>query len=168
MHRSGKLVLLGMLLVGIGLAAFAVWHRYANTRQALAFWGPEAAELISTSTGAELLVLAPSGESSRTVEPAIEHGGQWFAIRSRHDLSKVRGLAHLRAALVEDASFDWTAAQTCGPQWSHALRFFEGGAETAILLDLECAHAAQLGHTQGVSIQPIAAGLKEFIKEASD
>ena len=167
MHRSGKLVLLGMLLVGIALAGFAVWHRYANTRMALAFWGPQAAELISTADGAELLVLAPQGESSTTGKPVIEHAGRRFAIRSQYDLSNVRGLAHLRAALVEDSSFDWSGAQTRAPEWTHGLRFFENGRETVVLLDLECGRATSAEHDEGVSIQPIAAGLKKFIEESS-
>jgi hypothetical protein len=167
MHRSGKLVLLGMLLIGVGLAGFAVWHRYANTRQALAFWGPQAAELISTADGAELLVLEPQGESSGTDEPAIEHAGRPFTIRRQYDLSKVRGLAHLRAALVEDSSFDWSGAQACDPRWTHGLRFFENGHETVVLLDLECGRATSAESDEGVSIEPIAAGLKEFIEEAS-
>ena len=164
MHRSGKLVLLGMLLVGVGLAAFAVWHRYASTRQALAFWGPHAAGLISTSAGAELLVLARDAKSPSVGGP-IEHAGRQLSIRERHDLSDVRGLAHMRAALVEDSSFDWTGSRKCESRWTHALRFFDGDAEAIVLIDLNCQTTASADTTATASIAPIADGLWKIIGE---
>ena len=162
MLNSGKLVLVGMITLAVVLATIAVWHRRESTRRPLELWGAEAAGLIAGSSRAELLVL--SGVAGAEGD-YVEHKGSKIAVQQRYDLKQVRGLVHLRAALVEDASFHWGEQSECQPVWQYGLQFIEGDRQAIVLLDLDCGVAAVAGRDEIVSIRPIAAGLKQVIAE---
>jgi hypothetical protein len=107
-----------MLAVALGLAAFAVWFQWRQTRRCLDFLGPETAARIQSAPRVELWEL-----DGRTSEP-----------RRRLDVSDARGLVHLRRGLVEDGNFAWGAvpAHAVGavPEvpatgWDAALAFFD-------------------------------------------
>ena len=166
MPNSGKLVLVGMFALAVVLASIAVWHRRESTRRPLAFWGADAAGLIAGSSQAKLLVLTKPDSESHSDDSFVEHRGDRLAVESRHDLAEIRGMVHLRAAFVEDASFSWDAPLDCQPNWKYGLQFVNGDRETTVLVDPDCEVAMLAGRNDVVSIRPIAAGLRKVIDQA--
>ena len=98
--RSGVLLGIGVLVLGICGAALSIYARKTKLEQTTRFWGPE------TITGlqlAEKIELRPIGSSS--FDPV--------------DISGTPSLGHLRHALLDDRGFDWNtessgaAAEMC-------------------------------------------------------
>jgi hypothetical protein len=149
---GGRLVL-GMLVVGLLLALFAVWFQWRQTRRCLDFYGPLAARHIQSAPRVELWEL----------------DGRPDAPRRRIDITSARGLVHLRRGLVEDANFIWPAfrwsatadATAGGPAWDVALAFFESDAATepGTLLLIDFARSPDRGGRLAVAGRPEAAGL---------
>jgi len=115
---TGRLLVAAMLLGALGLAVFAIWFQWQQTRRCLDFFGPETAARIQSAVRVELWEL-----DGRTIEP-----------RRRLDVSTARGLVHLRRGLVEDGNFVWQSALgstakavTIRPfsGWDAALAFFD-------------------------------------------
>lgn len=115
---SGAWIVGGMLGLGVALAVFALWYQWAQTRRCLAFYGGEAAHRIQVAPRVELWRLDPSGVAVRP-EPV-----------RRADISKARGLVHLRHGLVEDANFAWDEKpEPFRPASAVGLAFFDHAAD---------------------------------------
>lgn len=95
---SGIVLVMGLLALALGLAAFAVWFQWQQTRRCLDFYGVAAARAIQAADRVELWErVPPSADGPATVR--------------RLDVTGVRGLVHLRRGLVEDANLDWTTGR---------------------------------------------------------
>jgi hypothetical protein len=88
------------------------------------------------------------------------------------DISNHKGLTHLRAALLEDRSFDWSAAGPADSDWANSLVFevSEGAEPRAVILfssDFQWAANGSTGEgaNHAVSTSPIAQGLVEFFAD---
>jgi len=154
----GSLLVLGILGLAAGLAAFAVWFQWTQTRRCLAFFGPEVATAIQVAPRVEAWRLSPAGAGGRPLAT------------SRTDVSQARGLVHLRHGLVEDSNYAWTAEPSAGPPpaaWDVALAFFPAGAAepTAVLaFDLEQAGAVTVvGRPGRISLGRLAPGLRKWM-----
>lgn len=118
--RRGTRLVVAMVGLAVGLATFAVWFQWRQTRKCLAFYGPEAARRIQSAPRVELWEL----------------DGWPDAPRRRRDITGARGLVHLRRGLVEDANFEWSGATDLAtdgpaePAWDAALAFFDSSAAT--------------------------------------
>jgi hypothetical protein len=155
MRESGKLVIIGILALAL-MAAGAGWlYRYSATNKAAQFWGPSAAQRIRDAPIVELSFYAGDDLTS-----------------DARDVSKARGLTHLRYALLEDRSFVWPARPVVRePRWYWALGFRnEKRRDTVLLLFQEdCREVAMHDSTIGevISCAPISAGLREVFEEMS-
>jgi len=160
-RSRGTTVVAGMLAAAVGLAAFAVWFQWRQTRRCLDFYGGDVARLVQAAPRVELWRLAPAAGPSAP-EP-----------RERIDVSRAPGLVHLRRGLVEDANFVWNAPRARGvPQtWTSGLAFFgEPGAAPAVLLfdtSKEAPAVAVAGRSGFLVPGPIAAGLDKWLAEAN-
>jgi hypothetical protein len=96
--RQGGLIVMGLLVLGLLAAGIAVAYQRGQTRRCLAFYGPAAAAAISRAPTVELRRLAPGGEAGRLLA------------RGPLDISRAKGLVHLRRGLVEDANFVWPSS----------------------------------------------------------
>jgi hypothetical protein len=149
-----------MLAAALGLAAFAVWFQWRQTRRCLDFYGGDVARLVQTAPRVELWRLAPTAEPS-SPEP-----------RERIDVSQAPGLVHVRRGLVEDANFAWDSPPAPGlPQtWSLALAFFAVPEATPAVLMFDTgdeAPAVAVAGRTGIMVPgPIAAGLRKWLAEA--
>jgi len=94
MLDRGKIAVLSMFALAIVAAAFAWWWNFRRSERCLAFYGSEAAALIRTAPLVEILEIDPADGK---------------AIVKRIDISQAPGLLNARAALLDDASFDWNA-----------------------------------------------------------
>ena len=159
---SGKLLILGVFAVALAAAAASWWFRYAATHRAAQFWGPTAARLIRDAPRVSL----------RSDE--LSAGGDHSADLPRN-LSSTPGLTHLRTALLEDRSYDWTAAGPADSNWSSSLVFeeTEGAEPRVVILFSPDFHWAANGSADdpaanAVATGPILAkGLQVFFAEQS-
>ena len=159
---SGKRLILGVFVVALAAAAASWWYRYAGTHRAAQFWGPQAAELIRDAPRVTL----------RSDDPAIEGNNPADLPR---DISSAHGLIHLRTALLQDESYDWSAKGPADSNWSSSLVFeeTEGAEPRVVILFSPDFHWAANGSADdpaanAVATGPILAkGLHEFFAEQS-
>jgi hypothetical protein len=163
--NSGKLLILGIVALAVLLAGASWWFRYNATHRAAQFWGPQGARLVRDATSVYLIKL-----------PASESFGSIRNTASGYDISKVRGLTHLRNALLEDRSFDWTSASgnpktNCDfiGKWELEFRDADSAEPFTIRLTADCGRAAAMDEDdcpRGViSTAPVAVGLRQVLDE---
>lgn len=123
-EKSGKTLILGVLVLALAMAAAAWWFRYSQTHRAVELWGPQAAVLIRDAPRVTLRSDAASKDAEGAAETDVAR-----------DISQAKGLTHLRNALLEDNSYDWTAKGPADTNWSQSLVFERSeGAEPRIVI----------------------------------
>ena len=126
----GSRLVFGLVILGAALASFAIWFQWQQTRRCLDFYGSAVARRIQIAPRVELWEPRGGGDTSgEGGEPRPESA-------LRFDISRARGLVHLRRGLVEDANFDWTRRGATGGPWDAALAFYdrpEDGEPAAVL-----------------------------------
>ena len=163
----GTRLVLGLVLLALGLAAFAVWFQWGQTRRCLAFYGPAAARSIQAAPRVELWSLA------------ADRGG--VRAETRLDISRAPGLVHLRRGLIEDVNFRWNDVRQEGgadpargrlapAEWDEAIAFFAAAADkppaAVVAIDLdEPGFATGGGRTGRIRLGPIGPGLREWIED---
>lgn len=161
MQNSGtKLVI---LLVGgaILLGSVSWWYRYGAAHRASQFWGATASRLLAESEGLEGLRFDPL-----TGETVI--GSGWASLGEATDLSKVRGQAHLRHALLSDRNYVWDQPIDLASQdWSWCFRFYEGPFEAFVLISDDLGAIGKFepanNSVTGYSCAPLAASLDSYL-----
>lgn len=163
----GTRLVLGLVSLALGLAAFAVWFQWNQTRRCLAFYGAAAARSIQAAPRTELWALAADGPGLR--------------VASRLDVSRAPGLVHLRRGLIEDVNFRWgysdgsPAGGDAGEDklppgsWDEAIAFFataDASTPAAVVaFDLdEPGFATVVGRPGRIGLGPIAPGLRKWIE----
>lgn len=115
----GTRLVFGLVVLGTALASFAIWFQWQQTRRCLDFYGSAVARRIQVAPRVELWERLGEDEiSGAGGEPRPESA-------LRFDISRARGLVHLRRGLVEDANFDWTRRGATGGPWDAALAFYD-------------------------------------------
>lgn len=156
----GSMLVVTLLLLAVGLALFAVWFQWSQTRRCLAFYGVEAARSIQSAPRVELWRLQCDAASGRV--RALD----------RIDISAARGLVHLRRGLVEDANFNWSPdaiGRRPAPVWDVALAFFASpdqvvpSATMAIDLD-DPGSIVLVGRAGRVGLGRVGRGLRNWIE----
>lgn len=181
--RSGVWLVLGLVLLAAGLAVFAVWFQWGQTRRCLHFFGPADARRIQTAERVELWLLTAEGDTIR--------------VHERFDVSRAPGLVHLRRGLLEDVNYSWIAPGSAVPApglepagrrlpaeaWDLALAFraaptaeadqrpeaasLEQPATTVLAFDLD-GHGAMtiVGRPGRVGLGRLKAGLRTWVDDA--
>ena len=163
-EKSGKLLILSVLVIGLAAAAASWWFRYSATHRAAQFWGPQAATLIRDAPHVTLRSDVPS-KNAEGVEAADVP----------RDISSAQGFTHLRDALLLDTSYDWTAAGPPDTDWSNSLVFAaaEGAEPRAVVMfspDFKWAANGSSGDPAQHAVSTtnsMAEGLKKFFAEQS-
>lgn len=152
----GTRLVLGLVFLALGLAGFAVWFQWGQTRRCLAFYGPAVARAIQAAPRVELWSLAADRAGVRAT-PRLE-------------ISRAAGLVHLRRGLLEDVNFRWDATDGRLPPgaWDEAIAFFataEASTPAAVVaFDLdEPGFATVVGRPGRIILGPIAPGLRKWI-----
>ena len=161
--RRGMWLVVGLVGLGLALAAVGVWFQWGQTRRCLAFYGATQAERISTAPRVELWTL----QGGRT--------GNVAAVE-RFDISQAGGLVHLRRGLVEDANFNWDGLSGPIPAdaWDVAFVFFAPAGviaeSTTLAIDFGAAGGSLtvVGQPGRVGVGRIGAGLKKWVNEATE
>jgi hypothetical protein len=166
MARSGKLVILAILVLGVAAGAFAVWYRQQQSRHSLQFWGTEGASLIARAPHVEALWLELAGQQAADCDETVEVPGGTACVRQRQDVERAAGISNLRHALVQDATFQWSAEPPDGADWEFALRFFDEGQSSVLLFDLARGACAEARTSRSVVLDPAASkDLSDFFAE---
>jgi len=130
---SGARLVIGLLVLGVTAGLVGIWYQRGQTRRCLAFYGPDAARMVTSAPVVELWTLAPGAEPGVLV--ALE----------RADVTGAPGLVHLRRGLVEDANFRWPVAPSAArgrlpaESWDRALVFADpttGRPPVVLVIDL--------------------------------
>lgn len=155
-----------MLMLGVGLAVFAIWFQWRQTRRCLAFYGAPAARAIAAAPRVEMWDSPILGADGR---PTAVH---------RLDVSRTAGLVHLRRGLVEDANFDWSATRDPVPAeprtgWDRGLAFYadaSGNDPHALLFFSFEASGGRMearGRPGSVGLGRMGPGLRTWLDQAS-
>jgi hypothetical protein len=166
--QAGKAVVMGVLVVAVAAASFALYWNMARGRRALAFWGADNVRLIQTAQDIELLTLTPA-EADRLDDQGekLEYGSQTWLISKRTKLApRTPGFLHARTALTVDASFEpGEASPSPAGSWLHAIRFSEGSRSVLILMDFANRRFALQQSQREIKVIPkIADGWKSFVE----
>ena len=165
---GGRLVF-GLVILGIALASFAIWFQRHQTRRCLELYGSSVARRIQTAPRVELWEPLPGSDPGNT--GGIGEPAPRFGAARRFDVSRARGLVHLRRGLVEDANFDWNNSGPSGP-WDAALAFYDGpdDAEPAAVLAFDFDSAGGtltlLGGGKPVGLGRLEKGLRAWLATA--
>lgn len=181
--------MLSIVAVGVALAAFNVYFRYATTDRIHRRWGTPAMLRIAESPRAEWWELAPTDAnaqpapqlSGRTVETAAEAAaettvevvverialdGQTLAVRRRGPLIDARGFVHLRNALGQNASYDWSREAEPPNRWRWAIAFVDDQDRTVLLFDEPFRVVRTFQASEPVALtDKMSAGLTTFFAE---
>jgi hypothetical protein len=174
---SGKLLIISVFGIALAGAAASWLFRYAATHRAAQFWGPDAA-LIRDAWAVEFFVLKglDADAPDPTVPQTVVIRGKTRQIDFRRSVHQARGLVHLRNALLEDHSFDWSSpAELPDVDWRWGLEFSPADERepepraATIWFSSDCRWA--LTDATGdspprvVSCRPIAEGLQKMFSE---
>jgi len=160
----GTRLVIGLVFAGVGLALFAVWFQWGQTRRCLEFFGPEVARRIQAAPRVELWSLSADGATVR--------------VSSRLDVSRAPGLVHLRRGLIEDVNYRWEqagsepAARLPADAWDEAIAFFDAPdgdlPATIVAFELDGPGrqpvATVVGRAGRVALGPLAPGLQRWIE----
>lgn len=161
---AGKAVVMGVLIVAVSAASFALWWNMARSRRALAFWGSANVRLIQQSKQVELLVLMPKTDEKESGD-FLQVGERAWRIADRVDVSAARGLVHARHALTDDASYEAEPVKSAdSPQWTHAVRFGDKNGAATVLMDFPRRRFGNFETGQEIAvIEKIASGWQTFV-----
>jgi hypothetical protein len=169
--NSGKLVIIGLVAIGLAASLAALWYHRQSGRRALDFWGTQTAVLIARAPEVEALELRPADEQAADQDNAptpdarpddrpiqrLGIGGRFYLVARAADASQARGAGNIRRAMVLDATYQWDSEPAVKrPRWRYALEFRDGPQAAIVLFDFD---SGQLGSTTGtktVAIDPAA------------
>jgi hypothetical protein len=164
--NRGKLAVVAMLLVAVGLAAYALWFNIQRGQRSLEFWGREGARRIQQARQVELLWLVPANDGAAEGE-RLTIGGTMYSVARRKDISQARGLIHARTALLDDHSYVWNEQDSeGGGEYELAARFVADGGATTVAFDFQrrlIAHV-EAGREQ-VAAAKIARGWQSYSRQ---
>ena len=146
MQVKGKHFILGLLAVAVLSTGAAILYQTRLTRRCLELWGTENVRLIQYSSQVELIEFdaqeenEPQDNKPGAAEPENGDSDELIAgdqknleIIDRLDISRARGLIHLRAAMLVDQNFEWDAKADPRPTWKYGLRFTLGPKESLLI-----------------------------------
>jgi len=155
---SGKWLIVGVVTVALAGAIGSWVFRYYATHRIGQFWGPTSTRLIRDAPQVTLRRVAYGSGDHPTSEV--------------FDMSQARGLAHLRNALLENQSFNWTVSDTLHPSANWYLEFRDPSNEqvnVAFTADCRfCWMTAEEYRSPSISCEPIASGLVEIFTEVAN
>jgi hypothetical protein len=175
---SGKLAIIGIVAVAVGAASVSWWFRFSATRDAVRFWGPDAAAMIRDAPHVTLIAVEPQSSQEEAFFKANDGDrysidNRLFKVTSRWNVSQANGLTHLRNALLEDRSF--VSTRSFLPQdWATGLEFRKSAESPPLVVLISSGHTTLIRHWPGHGsnrlnqCDAIEEGLKKTFCEWSD
>ncbi len=160
MQNSGKKLVLILVAGALLLGSSSWWYRYVAAHRASQFWGSEASRLIAESEELEGMKFEPIATESLS----LLDGG---TVGEFADLSKARGQAHLRHALLSDRNYLWE--EPIDPdaiEWGWCFRFHEGERDVHVVVsnDLKAIgkYQPKTKSVSGYVCEPMTASLEQY------
>jgi hypothetical protein len=166
MHNRGKIVVLAIFAVALGMASFALWWNWGLGKRSLEFWGTEGGLAIRDAKKVEILRLKSPSHLNLNDQGTPKKNAFLFDVQETKDVTGEHGLVHARHSLLEDASFQWNkkAVTMIGPDWKYAVRFQHESKESTVMLDLNSGVIGSWEENRAIPLSPkTAAGWKQFI-----
>ncbi len=159
MQQSGTRLVVGLAIMALLAGGTSWWYRYEAAHRATQFWGAEASRLIAESEGFE--VWYPWPDPSAHVFSALS--------ATKKELSRARGQAHLRHALMSDRNYVWGASvDPATVEWGWQLHFYEEELHAWVLLseDLKVVgkRDRSTGEVAAFSCEPMAASVRQYFE----
>lgn len=160
MQHSGKKLVLGLLAVAMIAGAVSWFYQFESSYEATTFWGSQVAPLIARPSQVEIRQFVPTVTDS-------EQLWQPDALGEPMDLSKVRGMVHLRRVLMLDSSFNWDKEiEASQIPWKWRLELADANNTALIVLADEFQAIGVLEsdsqQVRVVDCQPMADSLREY------
>jgi hypothetical protein len=182
MKNSGKIVIVTIVAVALGAAAFAAWYQYRGQKNALDFWGTTSAVLIAEAPEISIFELGEAGPSEQeqdepeaaeaedaeaTHPKSLEYADRSWKVLSAKPGREAPGIKNIRRALVQDTTFDWkTTPSDVEPEWQYAIAFTDHKNWATVLFDFETGRVALTGGNKSAPLDPAAnKDLREFFAE---
>jgi len=171
MATTGVYTTSALLLLGVVAAAVAWSYNFRETNQALQAWGPSGVRLIRDAKHVTYVRLAEPATPGDLTQHASRHPKT-----DHQDISRAKGLLHLRRALLDDRSFHWQLdTDLADVRFAHVLAFHDGKLSQSVfftkdwgILAFHRIDEAGDGPPPSpvvCSVQPIAQGLRTFFDD---
>ena len=167
----GSFVVATIALIGLGLAATALWFRRAQTQPIIAHWGSDTIEAIRLARHARLVALEPLEQPpSHTAEPPAgcrRIGGRLYRLAAEVNLERQGGFDFFRQTLLERPTyrFDRRVPSPATITWRFLVRFrAPGGASAEILFARDVPIIAGEDGQRAVAISDVHARLVAYLE----
>ncbi len=166
---QGKTIILLAALVGLGLGALSVIYHHSLARQAIAWWGPAAMELIAYAPRVDALKVSPTHGDANAEAESVTIDSQRYRVERRQDVTKWPGIDHVRHGLLQDVNFNWdNAPPRFGDiSWKYALEFNDGDRRLIVVFSPD-GYLGQSDQTNALTVAPKATGWREFFSELEE
>jgi len=163
MQHSGTKLVITLIGLALLLGGISWWYRYEAAHRSTRFWGAEASWLIAESEGFEVISFEPGRSENLSTLGGIDTRA------NSTNLSKARGQAHLRHALMSDRNYVWgKTVDTAVTRWRWSLRFYEPNRQIHVVLsnDLSVIGKYELADNSvtAYSCEPMTASLAEYFR----
>lgn len=150
MPGAGKLTVVAIVSAAVVVGGWTVWFQHQRSRAVLAFWGPNAARLISAAPDVEIIAQDSKGSLS-----------------AAKDIRQARGIQNIRHALIQNETFLWDTLSDRGlTDGNYQLRFREGSRVAIVIFLATSDEVALEGKNERVRLHPAAAKeIKLFCEE---
>jgi hypothetical protein len=165
----GSHVIVAIFVLAIAGAGFAWAFRYYRSRNILALWGPEAAQLFRDQADEIWLDTLKPTDAEVVTQPTLAVDGRKLEIIKSQNIAGARGILNVRQALIERPSFAWGKPRgDCRPRWEYALVFVssESGHKATLVVDTLCGRIKLLETGKEIALTDrIAQALNDFVRE---
>lgn len=161
--NQGKIIVGIAILLGICAGLAGYWWNYRVGHRAMAFWGQENARLVRLAPKVEYL------ELDYNLQPMPNDVAKVvYSIRKTVDLSKARGLIHLRNAILSDDQYAWDQSNRQDETDLQALRFTDQEGKQAMIYftvppQVPLAFQDINQQNNNVTLGPLAKSLEQFL-----
>lgn len=125
MSTTGKVTVVAIIGVAVALGLFNFVYQQRRTARSVAYWGPAHRALIVGEQVEVLLLEETSTPADESVDgEVLAVGPRPYRVARRKAGSDVRGLLHVRRALLDDGTYHWEQPQPEQPPvYRYAIRF---------------------------------------------
>jgi hypothetical protein len=150
-----------MIALALVAAAFAWWWNVNRGRNALDFYGAEAATLIRSAPTVEIFVRPTPADRGASGSDAPQASSSTRQI----DISRAPGLLNARASLLDDASYVWDRPPPAASPGPYVLiRFVDKGKQVMLRLEFDSRSLSLVPEgRQTMLVEKTAEGWRSFV-----
>jgi hypothetical protein len=173
--NRGKIIILLILTVAVGISVYGVWFRHRQMRRVLESFSPPVAQMIGYAPDVELLLLGPAGSSAAgevkdSNGKRVKIGQDEYPITATRNVIAVKGFSKLRADLVRDSNYQWADPPDAvivkvAPVWEYVLVLTDDQEQVRLAFSPNSCQMMLLDSGPILSIAPICEATKELLAE---